>query len=77
MTQILTTDNLTKSFGGLLAVNNVSIKVDEGSITGLIGPNGSGKTTLFNVISGALKADSGKVYFDGKRIDRLPCHLIY
>ncbi len=77
MAHILKTDNLTKSFGGLLAVNNVSIKVDEGSITGLIGPNGSGKTTLFNVISGALKADSGKTYFDGKRIDGLPCHLIY
>lgn len=77
MAQILITEGLTKSFGGLLAVNNVSIKVDRGSITGLIGPNGSGKTTLFNVIAGALKADSGKAYFDGKRIDGLPCHEIY
>jgi len=77
LAQILVTDNLTKSFGGLVAVNNVSIQVNEGSITGLIGPNGSGKTTLFNVISGALKADSGKAFFNGRRIDNLPCHLIY
>jgi len=75
--QILVTKDLTRSFGGLLAVNKVSIKVDEGSITGLIGPNGSGKTTLFNVISGALKADSGEAHFNGRRIDNLPCHLIY
>lgn len=77
LTQILATDNLTKSFGGLIAVDNVSIQIEERSISGLIGPNGSGKTTLFNVISGALKADSGKVFFMGKRIDNLPCHLIY
>ena len=55
---------LTKRFGGLIALNNFSLDVEEGEIVGMIGPNGSGKTTFFNVLSGVYKADSGEVFFD-------------
>jgi len=55
--------NLKKYFGGIKAVNGCSFEVKEGTITALIGPNGSGKTTIFNLISGILKVDSGKIYF--------------
>jgi len=56
---------LTRRFGGLVAVNDVSFTVGHGEIVGLIGPNGAGKTTLFNIVSGHLRADSGHVAFDG------------
>lgn len=76
---MLEVDQATKDFGGLRALNNVSLRVDEGSFTGLIGPNGSGKTTLFNVISGHLKSTSGRVTFKGQDITGLKpekiCHL--
>lgn len=62
----------TKRFGGLVAVDNADLTVQEGSITALIGPNGSGKTTLFNLVTGAMRADAGEIWFDGQRIDRLP-----
>jgi len=58
---LLEVENLTKRFGGLTAVNNISFHVDESEIVGIIGPNGAGKTTLFNLISGFLKPDSGIV----------------
>ncbi|RLG92713.1 MAG: ABC transporter ATP-binding protein [Candidatus Hecatellales archaeon] len=74
---ILKTENLTKSFGGLKAVDNVTLTVKENSITGLIGPNGSGKTTLFNTISGVYKPERGKIYFNGERIDGLAPYKIY
>jgi branched-chain amino acid transport system ATP-binding protein len=74
---ILTVDNVTRSFGGLRAVNECSLSVAEGSITGLIGPNGAGKTTLFNVITGFLKPTSGRIIFRGGRIDGLPPHRIH
>jgi branched-chain amino acid transport system ATP-binding protein len=64
--------NVSKSFGGLRAVDNVSLEINEGSIIGLIGPNGSGKSTLFNLISGVLYPDSGEIYFEGIKIDNLP-----
>ncbi len=67
---------LTKCFGALAAVKDVSFKVDEKEIVGLIGPNGSGKTTLFNLISGFYKPDSGKVIFMGHDITRFPQHKI-
>ncbi len=69
--------NVKKYFGGVRAVDGVSIRVERGSIVGLIGPNGSGKTTLFNVIAGYYKPDAGEVWFDGRRIDGLPPHKIY
>jgi ABC-type branched-subunit amino acid transport system ATPase component/ABC-type branched-subunit amino acid transport system permease subunit len=62
---------VSKSFGGLTAVNNADLRVQEGSITGLIGPNGSGKTTLYNLITGIMQPDAGEIWFDGERIDRL------
>ncbi len=63
---LLETRNLCKQFGGLKAVNNVSIKVDQGQIYGLIGPNGAGKTTFLHSISGIHQPTSGEVIFDGK-----------
>ena len=77
--QIIATEALTKRFGGFTAVDNVSFKVDEGEIVGLIGPNGSGKSTIFNMISGALRPTSGSVLFKGQEIGgNLPnkiCHM--
>ena len=58
---ILNISNLSKNFGGLSAVNNCSLKIKRGTITGIIGPNRSGKSTLFNLIAGSLKPNSGKV----------------
>lgn len=74
---LLRVKDLYKFFGGLAAVNGVSLHVDEGEIVGLIGPNGSGKTTLFNVISGVYKPDRGAIYFKDKRIDGLQPYEIY
>ncbi len=64
--------NLTKSFGGVKAVDNVSVTFEAGKVTALIGPNGAGKTTLFHLISGALRPDAGEVLYCGRRIDGLP-----
>nr|MDT0659461.1 branched-chain amino acid ABC transporter ATP-binding protein/permease [Micromonospora sp. DSM 115978] len=61
----------SKRFGGLVAVDNADLTVRKGTITALIGPNGSGKTTLFNLVTGGMAADSGEIWFDGKRIDKL------
>jgi ABC-type branched-subunit amino acid transport system ATPase component len=68
---LLEVKDLRKAFGGLKAVDGVSLVVPEGSITGLIGPNGSGKTTLFNLIDDTIHADSGEIWLAGDRIDRL------
>lgn len=68
---ILSVKNVCKKFGGLKALDRVSLEVEENSITGLIGPNGSGKTTLFNLISGFYTRDSGEIYFREERIDGL------
>jgi branched-chain amino acid transport system ATP-binding protein len=59
---------VSKAFGGLTAVSQVDLSVNEGEILGLIGPNGAGKTTLFNLLSGAIQMDSGTVFFNGKKI---------
>lgn len=66
------TNRLTKSFGGLIAVNQLSFSVEEGEIFGLIGPNGSGKTTVFNLITGYYPINSGTVQFDGHVLNGLP-----
>jgi branched-chain amino acid transport system ATP-binding protein len=68
MTAFLQIDNLSKSFSGLKAVQNVSFTVPKGEIVGLIGPNGAGKTTCFNLIAGVYKPNEGTVTFDGKSI---------
>ncbi len=68
--------DVTKRFGGLVAVGNIGFSVAQGEIVGLLGPNGSGKSTVLNLISGAIPADSGEIRFDGARIDRLPPHRI-
>ena len=75
MTALLTINNLSRSFGGLKAVQNVSLSVPQGSLTALIGPNGAGKTTLFALMSGFLKPDSGSVYFDGVDITGRAPHI--
>ncbi len=69
--------NITKKFGGLTAINNASMNVRRGSITGLIGPNGAGKTTLFNIIAGNLKNDSGEIIFDDENITGLKAHELF
>jgi branched-chain amino acid transport system ATP-binding protein len=68
--------NLTMRFGGLIAVNDVSLNVEKGKIHGLIGPNGSGKSTIFNVLSGYYKPSGGTITFEGKKITGLPAHKI-
>lgn len=73
---LLETENLTKNFGGLRALDNVSIKVKKGELHSIIGPNGAGKTTLFNVISGVFPPTSGKVKFNGKDITGLKPYQI-
>ena len=74
--QILKAEGVTKNFGGLTAVGNVDLTVDDGIILGLIGPNGAGKTTLFNLISGANKLDSGTITYNGERISgKKPYHI--
>ncbi|MGB6448715.1 MAG: ATP-binding cassette domain-containing protein, partial [Xanthobacteraceae bacterium] len=69
---LLTIENVSKRFGGLLAVDRASLSVAAGRITALIGPNGAGKTTLFSIISGFQKADGGRVIYDGADITGEP-----
>ena len=71
---LLKLENVTKRFGGLMAVNNVNLEIHPGELIGIVGPNGSGKTTLFNVISGVYPPEQGRVIFDGKDITRLPAY---
>jgi len=67
---------LTRRFGGLVAVNDLSFKVNEGDMIGLIGPNGSGKTTTFSMLSGALKPSAGTITFNGERIEALKANQV-
>lgn len=71
MTDMLKVDDITKAFGGIRAVDGCSMGVEQGTITGLIGPNGSGKTTLFNLITGFYQPDSGQITFNGSEIHGL------
>jgi len=73
---LLSAKGLSKSFGGIRAVNNADLDVPQGSITGLIGPNGAGKTTLFNLLSNFIRPDKGEVFLDGQPIHQLPPYQI-
>lgn len=73
---ILDVQRLRKSFGGLVAVKDLSFHLNRGEVLGLIGPNGAGKTTVFNLISGVYKPDSGSIIYKGKNIAGLPPHVI-
>ncbi len=73
---ILRTEHLTKRFGGLTAVDEVNLRVEEGQIHSVIGPNGAGKTTLFNMLTGEIPVSDGEIYFHEKKITRFQPHQI-
>ena len=75
-TGVLRTDGLTVRFGGLTALNNVSVSVPRGQIRAVIGPNGAGKSTFFNCLTGVIRPTAGKISFDGEAITGLPPYLI-
>ena len=75
--EMLRVEDLSKSFGGVRALDGVSLVINEGEMVGLIGPNGSGKTTLFNVISGIYRPDSGRVFFMGEDVTGMPPYELY
>ncbi|WPZ33753.1 ABC transporter ATP-binding protein [Thalassobaculum sp. OXR-137] len=70
-------ENVTKNFGGIRAVDGVSLEIAQGSITGLIGPNGAGKTTLFNIIAGHFPPSSGMIFLDGEDVTALEPHELF
>jgi len=74
---MIVVENLVKTFGGFRAVDEASLRIEQGTITGLIGPNGAGKTTLFNVIASVLKPTSGRVTMAGEDITGLPPHALF
>ncbi|MBY0610920.1 MAG: ABC transporter ATP-binding protein [Beijerinckiaceae bacterium] len=76
MTALLQLEGVTKRFGGLVAVNDVSLTVERGEIYSLIGPNGAGKTTLFNLISAVLRPTSGRIVFDGQDLTQKPTYAL-
>jgi branched-chain amino acid transport system ATP-binding protein len=73
---LLEVKELSKHFGGVVALDGVNIKVDKGELVGIIGPNGAGKTTLYNCVTGFYPPTSGKVFFDGKDVTGLPSHKL-
>lgn len=75
MRQMLDVQGLSRAFGGVFAVNDVSMTVDDGDVHAVIGPNGAGKSTLFNLISGHLRADAGRLVFRDRNIENLPAHV--
>lgn len=77
MTALLRTEGLAKAYGGVQALNGATIRVEEGTVAGLIGPNGSGKTTLFNVITGYQRPDAGEVWFGDRKITSLPPDKVF
>ncbi len=74
MSVVLRVENLDKAFGGIVVADKVNIEIGRGEILGLIGPNGAGKTSLFNLISGVIKPDAGRIYLNGARIDGQPLY---
>jgi len=77
MASMIDVRHVNKAFGGLRVINDCSLSVEKGSITGLIGPNGAGKSTLFNIIAGALPLDSGQVLLDGEEITNRPANELF
>ncbi len=73
---LLEVEHLAKQFGGVRALDDVTLEVEAGQLVGLIGPNGAGKTTLFNVVSGVLRPDRGRVVFRGRDLTGLPPHAV-
>lgn len=73
---LLKVEEVSKHFGGLRALDNLSLNITQGEIVGLIGPNGAGKTTFFNLLSGIYSPDKGRIFFSGHRIDGLPAHRV-
>ena len=73
---LLSVEHVTRRFGGVVAVDDVSLAVESGRIAGLIGPNGAGKTTLFNLITRLYRPDSGEISFDGRSLLRTPAHRV-
>ena len=74
MSELLCTENLCRSFGGVMATNQVCFSVDKQGLTSIIGPNGAGKTTLINIVTGKIEASSGKIFFKGQEITDKPTH---
>ncbi len=77
MDAVIDVRNVTRRFGGLTAVDNCSLSVARGSISGLIGPNGAGKSTLFNIVAGTIAPDSGSVIFDGADVTGMKPHQLF
>ncbi len=73
---VLETKNLSKAFGALAAVNDVSLGIEAGTLHSIIGPNGAGKTTLFNLLTGTYRPSSGRIFFDGRDITGTPAHRV-
>ena len=74
MTAVLRTENLHKAFGGIVVANDINVTIAAGQILGLIGPNGAGKTSLFNLISGVIRPDAGRIFLGGQPIDTTPLY---
>src|SRR6266849_6854716 len=73
---LIRTERLTKSFGALTAVNEVTLEIERGSLHSVIGPNGAGKTTFFNLLTGQFAPTSGRIIFDGRDIAGMPTHAV-
>src|SRR2546423_12185554 len=76
MPEMLRVENISRRFGGLLALDHASLAVDEGQIVALVGPNGAGKTTLFSIITGFLAPSEGRVFYQGADVTGTPPHLL-